>query len=117
MKIFWLLLIGGAGVAQTGTPSFEVASVKVNRNAAQPRVPGSRSTAIGPECQGARFIVTASMLTRVIGWAYDIQGPNLSGWPALGTVWIAGCVVRHRGQSRKTAGRGSMQGDGPHVAL
>jgi uncharacterized protein (TIGR03435 family) len=22
------------------------------------------------------------MLTRLIGWAYDIQGPNLSGWPA-----------------------------------
>jgi uncharacterized protein (TIGR03435 family) len=82
MKIFWLLLIGGAGMAQTGTPSFEVASIRVNRNAAQPRAPGSRSSAVGPECQGARFIVTASMLTRVIGWAYDIQGPNLSGWPA-----------------------------------
>jgi bla regulator protein BlaR1 len=56
--------------------------IKVDRTAAQPQLPGSQSNALGPECQGSRFIATATMLTRVIYWAYDIQGPNLSGWPA-----------------------------------
>jgi uncharacterized protein (TIGR03435 family) len=85
-KLVCFLIVGSTCFAQDIAPNFEVVSVKLDRFAAQPRVPGTPSRQVGPECRGGRFIATANTMGRVIGWAYGILGVNITGYPGWALV-------------------------------
>jgi uncharacterized protein (TIGR03435 family) len=81
MRIVWPFLIGSMCLAQTPAPSFDVASVKLDVLASQPRRPGEPSREAGPGCSGGRLVSQAILLRRLLAWAYDISPINTSGIP------------------------------------